>query len=186
MRGRAVQSWATWVPWIDHGGSRCCWRWRPCCGGTRDAPHRQWLEQRIDALALRGQVHITGWLPMAEAWRQIRRASVALSPFPRGPLLDSASPTKVPEYLAFGIPVVCNDNPDQQRIVEACGAGTCVPLTATDFAAAVRYWLAMPHAERQRWAEAGRAYVRQHRDYPLLARALADEYARRLPRSAAT
>lgn len=152
-------------------------------GDTGDAPHRQRLEQHTDKLALRGHVHITGWLPTAEAWRMIRRASVALSPVPRGVLLDCSSPTKVAEYLALGIPVVCNDNPDQQQLIEASAAGTCVPLTADAFASAVLSWLEMAPAERSRRAEAGRSHVLRCRDYPRLASMLADEYVRRLSRS---
>ena len=126
-------------------------------------------------------MNITGWLPTAQAWQIIRSAEVALSPFPRGELLDSASPTKVPEYLALGIPVVCNDNPDQQATIDACGAGSCVPFTAADFAAAVLYWLRLSADERSQRLLVGKDHVRQHRDYPLLAQELAREYDRRLP-----
>lgn len=95
---------------------------------------------------------------------------------PRGPLLDCGSPTKVPEYLALGLPVVGNDNPDQQALIEATGAGRCVPYTPEAFAAAVLELLALPAGERQRMVDAGRRYVQAHRDYPRLAQQLARRY----------
>ena len=149
-------------------------------GDTSDRSHREVLNRQVDELDLSANVVITGWLPTAEAWQRIRCAHVALSPFPRGELLDSASPTKVPEYLALGLPVVCNDNPDQQAIIEASGAGSCVPYTPRAFADAVLHWLSMAPNERARHREAGREHVRRFRDYPQLAQALAAEYELRL------
>lgn len=146
-------------------------------GGTEDAVHERWLRQRAQALGVDDAIDWTGWLPTAEGWARLAAAEVALSPFPRGPLLDSASPTKVPEYLALGLPVVCNDNPDQQAVIAACGAGRCVPYTPEDFAAAVLELLALPPHERAAMAAAGRRWVERHRDYRRIARDVAAAYA---------
>ena len=114
---------------------------------------------------------------MREGWRYVRAAELGLSPFARSYLLDSASPTKVPEYLALGLPVVCNDNPDQQTIIEKTGAGRCVPYTAPDFARAVIEILRLNDKERQAMAERGRDYIAPaNRDYQLLAADLAGVY----------
>lgn len=55
---------------------------------------------------------------MREGWRYARAAEVGLPPIPRGLLLDLSSPTKVPELLALGVSIVCNDNdnPDHQPL----------------------------------------------------------------------
>lgn len=149
-------------------------------GDTRDTAHRNWLMARAVELGVADAVHLTGWLPMELAWRHVVRAELALSPFPRGPLLDSASPTKVPEYLALGIPVVCNDNPDQRELIEATGAGSCVPYTAEEFAKAALHWLDMDPGERRERVLRGRLRVAQLRDYEMISRVLADQIRERL------
>jgi glycosyltransferase involved in cell wall biosynthesis len=108
--------------------------------------------------------------------RYVRAAELGLSPIPRGPLLDVGSPTKVPEYLALGVPVVCNDNPDQQALIEASGAGRCVPYTAEDFARAVVELLRLGPEERRAMAERGRELVARERDYRQLASGVAARY----------
>jgi glycosyltransferase involved in cell wall biosynthesis len=37
----------------------------------------------------------------------------------------------------LGVPVVCNDNPDQEKLIRESGAGLCVPYTSEAFAEAV-------------------------------------------------
>ncbi len=145
-------------------------------GAAEEEQHRKWLHEQAVLAGVGDAVIWAGWMPTREGWQLIRQAEVALSMFPRGELLDSASPTKVPEYLALGLPVVCNDNPDQQALIEATGAGRCVPYTPEAFAAAVLELLALPAGERQRMADAGRRYVQEHRDYPRLAQQLARRY----------
>lgn len=143
----------------------------PTVNGCTDRRNRQ-----AEQAGVAQDVLWTGWLPMHDGWRYVRAAEVGLSPFPRGFLLDSASPTKVPEYLALGVPVVCSDNPDQQAIMTQTGAGRCVPYTADDFARAVIELLELRPAERAAMAERGSQFVRQHRDYAQISRAVAERY----------
>ena len=145
-------------------------------GDTEDRPHRVWLEAQARDAGVWDSVIWTGWLPTVEAWRWVRTAEIGLSPIPRGPLFDPASPTKLPEYLALGVPVVCNDNPDQQHIIDHCQAGRCVPYAADSFAKAVIELLGLPAAARQQLAQRGRAFVAEHRDYRLIASRLAARY----------
>lgn len=145
-------------------------------GDTHDAVYRDRLKQKALEAGVADYVLWTGWLPMKEGWGYVRTAEVALSPFPRGFLLDSASPTKVPEYLALGIPVVCNDNPDQAGVIAACGAGLCVPYTPRDFSDAVMTLLATDDEARRAMIARGRRYVAAQRDYRLLGDMLAQRY----------
>ena len=128
-----------------------------------------------------GGVLWTGWKPMAEAWRYVRAAAVAVSPVPRGLLLDVSSPTKAVEYLALETPALVNDNPDQQALIEASQAGRCTPYTVADFAHAILEMLAMSPDERARMGHRGRAHVVAHRNYAHLGRELAQVYHRLLP-----
>jgi glycosyltransferase involved in cell wall biosynthesis len=113
---------------------------------------------------------------MLEGWRYVRAADIGLSPIPRGPLLDVGSPTKVPEYLALGVPVVCNDNPDQRSILEASGCGICVPYTAQEFAKAVLQLLELDVSEKNCMQERGIIFVRNHRDYKKISSDVATIY----------
>lgn len=145
-------------------------------GDTHDREHRAWLMAKAREAEVEEHVLWTGWLPMDEAWKYVLAGRVGLSPFPRGSLLDSASPTKVPEYLSLGIPVVCNDNPDQQIAIETSGAGLCVPYTGVDFAQAVLTLLHEDEAARSKRIEAGYQYVILNRDYRVIAREVANVY----------
>ena len=154
-------------------------------GDTEDAVHRAWLREEAIRLHVNDLVIWTGWLPMAVAWSYLRGADVGISPFPRSFLLDSASPTKAIEYMALGLPVIVNDNPDQAQVIAESGGGVCVPLTAAAFAEAVTDLLndADKCAEM---ARLGQAYVGKVRNYATLAENLADEYRRLLPKKKAT
>lgn len=145
-------------------------------GDTADDLHRAWLMQQAQAAGVANDVLWTGWLPMGSGWQYVRAADVALSPFPRGFLLDSASPTKVPEYLALGIPVVCNDNPDQLTVIQATSAGRCVPYTPAAFAQAVVELLNLDADARRKMAQSARSYLVKQRDYAALSNSLAKVY----------
>jgi len=145
-------------------------------GDTQDDVHRGWLKSQAEKTGVAEHVLWTGWLPMRQGWRYVRAAEVGLSPFPRGFLLDSASPTKVPEYLALGVPVVCNDNPDQQAIIEASGGGISVPYTAEDFAKAVLQLLAHDSNVRSKMVERGASLVLEQRAYKTIAAHIAVTY----------
>ncbi len=134
-------------------------------GDTTEDVHRAWLKQQAVASGVADAVLWTGWLPMNEGWRYVRAAEVALSPFPHGALLDSASPTKVPEYLALGVPVVCNDNPDQETVIRESGAGLCVPYTAESFAVAVLDMLRKVRDGNSPLPSLGADYVKAQRSY---------------------
>jgi glycosyltransferase involved in cell wall biosynthesis len=103
-------------------------------GDADDPGSRGWLARYAESIGASDRVHFTGRVPFAEGIALARHAVLGLSPFPRGPLLDSASPTKAIEYLACGIPVVCNDQPDQKAVVERSGGGVIVPMTSDGFA----------------------------------------------------
>ena len=144
-------------------------------GETEDEWEGRWLRRRAREAGVAHATLFTGWLPLHEGWRYVRAAEIGLSPIPRGTLFDCGSPTKLVEYLALGVPVVANDNPDQERILRA-GGGLCVPLTPQDFAGAVCRLLADTPLRRA-MAASGQAYVRAKRGYDTLARHVAGKYA---------
>lgn len=114
-------------------------------------------------------MHFTGRLPAHQALALVRRAQVGLSPVPRTPLTEVGSPTKAIEYIACGVPVVCNDQPDQAMVVRASGGGSVVPLQAQAFAEATLALFELTPAERTRRMDRAQAWVRRHRGYDVLA-----------------
>lgn len=154
-------------------------------GDSQTAGDRAWLESVIDECDLRGNVFITGWVRPEEARRYLRAAKIGVSPFPRTPILEVASPTKVCEYLGYGLPVIANDQPDQAWLIEKTGGGVCVPLSAEGFADGICQLLADPEKATE-MARRGRARVAELRGYPVIARKLAQTYGRLLCRSEIT
>ncbi len=144
-------------------------------GDTRDAAHRSWLKEEAEHLGVARKVIWTGWLDTDLAWRYAKMACIGMSPIPRGNLLDMASPTKAVEYMALGLPVVANDNPDQAQVIAESGAGICVPLQAEKLAEAVLMIL-QDASLRQRMAEAGLRYVADVRSYQRITEHVARTY----------
>jgi len=143
-----------------------------------DAPspdEMAWMRREIASLQLGEHVLLTGWLPQREALGYALRAEVGLSPIPRGVLFDVSSPTKLVEYLALGIPSVANDIPDQALVIEASGAGLCVPMQAPAFAEAALRLLDDP-ALAAALAARGPPWVRANRSYAILGRKVAQAY----------
>lgn len=144
-------------------------------GDSQTPGERAWLEAEIQRLGLADYVIITGWLPADQAWRYLRAASIGLSPFPRTRVLEVASPTKICEYLAYGLPVIANDQPEQDYLLDATGGGLCVALSAEGFASGILELLADPMRARQ-MGEVGRDAIAQLRSYDVIGAQLAKCY----------
>jgi glycosyltransferase involved in cell wall biosynthesis len=144
-------------------------------GDTEDIDHRNWLHAEAERIGVNQSVLWTGWVPMQTAWQYVRAADVGISIFPRGFLLDSATPTKVVEYMALGIPVLANDNPDQQKIITEANCGVCVELTATNMAKGLTALISNT-TDTTAMSERGLDYVRKQRDYEMLATHLSKTY----------
>lgn len=144
-------------------------------GDTSEAAHKDWLQQEACRLGVAEDVLWTGWLPSSDAWSYMRAAEIGLSPIPRGYLLDMGSPTKAMEYMALGLPIVANDNPDQAQVLEESGAGICTTLDGEAFAQAVTGLLNSPETMRQMGIK-GREYAVSKRDYNSIARKVAADF----------
>ena len=145
-------------------------------GDSSDETHQRWLKMKASEAGIEDNLLWTGWLPMYEGWRYVRAAEIGLSPIPRGSLLDISSPTKVLEYLALEVPVVCNDNPDQERVIRESKAGICVPYSAEDFANAVIRMLCLDKNTRDDMGKRGRDYIQYNRDYQIIGANVANSY----------
>ena len=136
--------------------------------GEADEPvDRGWLKRYAEETGAGDAVWFTGWLPYAEGLALARHAAVGISPIPRSPLTEVGSPTKAVEYLACGLPVVANDQPDQAHVVLASGGGVVVPFTAEGFANGIVEVLRDRDGWRER-ARRARDWVAGSRSYRVL------------------
>ncbi|MGK5020560.1 glycosyltransferase [Janthinobacterium sp. LB2P10] len=138
------------------------------------------LRARAEAAGLADAVRITGWLPSPQAWTLLAGADAAVSYFPRGLIHDVCSPTKLLEYLALGIPVVANDNPDQVRVLRDSGAGWLVDSSTEAMAEGLLQILRDLPSARAR-AGLGPAYIEAQRSYGVIAEAVGQSYRRMVP-----
>ena len=144
--------------------------------GDGDFPHeREALEQLVKQLGLGDSVVFTGFVPMEQAWLHAKSAAVCLSPFYPTPVLASASPTKLVEYMALGRPIVCNDHPEQSEVIKASGVGICVPWDERAFAHAIS-WVLQNKDDAELQASKGPEWVRNNRVYPKIAQEVYDVY----------
>lgn len=142
--------------------------------GDVDTPaDRGWVQRYAENVEAGHCVHFTGRLPSREALALARRADVGVSIMPRDALTETASPTKVGEYLACGLPVVCNDQPDQVYVMAQSGGGRVTELDADAFADAIVATLAEGPAARAK-AVSARTWLERHRSYRVLGRQVAD------------
>ncbi len=137
-------------------------------GRGDDPADETFLKNEVSRLGLQASVIFVGQLPQPQALQYVQEADVCVSPLYPTPILRPSSPTKLVEYMAMGKPVVANDLPEQQRLIEASGAGYCVPFEEKLFAAAVVRLLDDPEAARS-MGQRGRRYVLEHRTYAAIA-----------------
>jgi glycosyltransferase involved in cell wall biosynthesis len=146
--------------------------------GAGDDPSDETLiMEEASKLSLEKYVHITGFLPMEQAWGYVALADVCVSPFFPTKILNSTSPTKLIEYMTLGKAVVANDHPEQRQVIEDSGAGLCVPYEVPAFADAVSKLLNDP-ALRARMESLGRPYVASNRSYKAIADKVRLDYER--------
>ncbi len=132
------------------------------------AADEEFLHQETRRLGLQSAVVFTGQLPRQEALQYVQDAAVCVSPFYPTPVLNSASPTKLVEYMAMGKAVVANTHPEQQLLIDQGQCGYCVPYEEDAFAAAIVKLLREPEVARA-MGERGQRYVVEHRSYGVIA-----------------
>jgi len=143
-----------------------------------DSPHSEdlpSLKKKSDGLGLSAHVTFTGRVPREEVPAYICASEIGLSPFPPNSVLVNNSPIKVLEYLNMGRPVVASDIPEQKKIIEQSGGGYCVSHRETAFVEAILRLLRDPTRARV-MGRRGQRYVREKRDFRVLASIIEDAY----------
>lgn len=88
-------------------------------------------------LGLEKCVQFMGRVPYGELPKLLGRSDVGLSMFAPGELTRFASPLKVVEYMAAGLPVAVTEDTEAADFVAESGAGLVVPYDAEKFAFSV-------------------------------------------------
>jgi glycosyltransferase involved in cell wall biosynthesis len=111
-----------------------------------------------DQLPKLPNIHYLGAKPYAELPSYMAGWDVALLPFALNESTRYISPTKTPEYLAAGLPVVSTPIRD---VVAPYGVAELANIgeSAADFIAAVERELARTEAERSRWLKRGDGFL---------------------------
>jgi glycosyltransferase involved in cell wall biosynthesis len=117
-----------------------------------------WSREQLERAHADGDVVWHGFVPNAEAMRQVDGALAGLSLLHDEPNYAHSMPTKVIEYMAHGVPVVTTPTQRARELVERAGCGVVVPFagTAEEAAEAVRALRSDP-GRRQAMADSGRA-----------------------------
>ena len=145
-------------------------------GDAFDPADRQALHVRASELGVADHIEITGNLPREQALRRALEMDVAFSPIFPIPIFLPASPTKLVEYMALGIPVVANDHPEQRTVLRASRAGITTPWGARYFARGAKAMIRIGAARRRGMGTAGRSWVLQNRTYEIIAEQLERTY----------
>ncbi len=104
----------------------------------------------------------TGFVPNAKALQRLPGALAGVSMLHDEPNYHYSPPTKVMEYMAYGLPVITTPNPASEDLVREGGCGVVVPFGDVEAAATVlREWIA-DEEKRIQLGAAGHAYAREH------------------------
>jgi len=144
-------------------------------GDGEDISVDQMLKDEAKKLKIEKNILFTGYVPLNDALKYVRNATVCVSSYYPTFVLNSTSPTKVIEYMAMGKAVVGNDHPEQKTLItESCG-GICVPYDENEFAKAVVKLLQNPEMAAE-MGQRGKLYILKHRTYPVIADILEQAY----------
>jgi glycosyltransferase involved in cell wall biosynthesis len=105
----------------------------------------------------RGWVRHHGFVPNREALSLLGGALAGLALLHDEPNYATSRPTKVMEYMAFGVPVVTTPNAASAELVRHYDSGLVVPFEDVDAAVEAVLSLRDDPERRQRMANAGRA-----------------------------
>jgi len=122
-------------------------------------PAEQELRQLAQTLGVSNCVHFQGFVPYAELPALMAEADIGVATSRSDAFRRYASPLKIVEYMAAGLPVICSGGGEAEQMIEESGAGVNIPFEPEAFAKAVQSLRAIPDSlEAAR--EAAIAYAR--------------------------
>jgi colanic acid biosynthesis glycosyl transferase WcaI len=121
------------------------------------------LEALIERLGLEHRVEFHGPVPHEEVPPMLADAKIGLAPLKDDPELAYAMPSKVYEYLGYGLPVVTTGRGELERFVDASDGGIHAENDPESIARAIRT-LFDDEQRRRKAGSRGNQYVRERYD----------------------
>lgn len=123
-----------------------------------------WLAEESQRRGLKN-LHLPGRVPVERMPEVMRRASVLLVTLTSDPIFALTVPSKIQAYMAVGRPIIACLDGEGATLIEEARAGISVPAeNSTALADAVLQIVSMTAVDRERLAENGRAFYREHFD----------------------
>lgn len=110
--------------------------------GPVDENELSLLQARAFTLQLEDSIEFLGYLPPSEAWSKAAAASFGLALLSPEPNYLESFPTKVFEYMALGLVVICSNFPLYRTLMESTSAGSAVdPTNPTEIATEIERYI---------------------------------------------
>ena len=107
-------------------------------------PAEQELRQLALSLGLTDCVNFEGFVPHANLPNLLAQADIGVATSQRVSFRQYASPLKIVEYMAAGLPVICSGGGEAEKMIGESRAGTNIPYEPEAFAEAVHSLWATP------------------------------------------
>jgi glycosyltransferase involved in cell wall biosynthesis len=101
-------------------------------------PAEQELRQLAPSLGVGDCVHFEGFVPYPDLPGLLAQADIGIATSRRDVFRQYASPLKIVEYMAAGLPVVCSGGGEAEQMIDDSGAGVNIPFEPEAFARAVQ------------------------------------------------
>ena len=107
-------------------------------------PAEQELRQLALSLGVNDRVRFEGFVPYPDLPALLAQADIGVATSRRDVFRRYASPLKIVEYMAAGLPVICSGGGEAEMMIEESRAGTNIPFEPGAFAEAVHSLWATP------------------------------------------
>jgi glycosyltransferase involved in cell wall biosynthesis len=107
-------------------------------------PAEQELRHLALSLELDDCVRFEGFVPYPDLPKLLAQADIGVATSRRDVFRRYASPLKIVEYMAAGLPVICSGGGEAEQMIEESRAGTNIPFEPEAFAEAVQSLWATP------------------------------------------
>jgi glycosyltransferase involved in cell wall biosynthesis len=104
-------------------------------------PAEQELRQLAQSVGVDDCVGFEGFVPHSELPNLLAKADIGVATSRRDVFRQYASPLKIVEYMAAGLPVICSGGGEAEKMIEESRAGTNIPFEPEAFSEAVQsFW----------------------------------------------